>query len=366
MLLLNNADITSVLTMDLCLNALDAVFHEMAAGEAVGMGRIDVYVPSAEAAPYYRWSVMTGGSKKDGFVCARMLSDMVSWPVEHGKQRENKYASRPGTFCGLLMLFSARNGEPVALINDGVLQHIRVGGGAGLGVKYLSRADSHVVAMIGSGGMARTYMDAFCAVRDITTVKIYSPNVENARRYAEEIGAKHGLQCEIAASAREAVRGADIVSCCTSSIEPVFDTAWLEPGMHVTDVTPDETKPGFRGAVDIALRPGDYTPYLETLPEEGFYAAHGFLGYVAGNPDEQAMVPHRSLPFEIATMPTLPQLLAGKMRAREFPEQTTWFLNMGAIGVQFEAVAAAVYREAARRGLGHEIPTDWFLQNVRD
>jgi alanine dehydrogenase len=209
-------------------------------------------------------------------------------------------------------------------------------------------------------------MDAFCAVRDITSVKVYSPNADNARRYAEEIGAKHGVQCELAPSAREAVRGADIVSCCTSSIEPVFETAWLEPGMHVTDVTPDETQPHFRTTVDVALRPGDYTPYLESLPAEASYAAHGFLGYIAGQPEEQALVPHRTLPVEIATMPTLPQLLAGKTPARASAEQTTWFLNMGAIGVQFEAVAASVYREAVKQGLGHEIPTDWFLQDVRD
>ena len=96
MLLLNNADVEKVLDMPLCLAALDSVFHEMARGEAVGMGRIDVYVPSGEqAAPYYRWAVMTGGSKKDGFVCARMLSDMVAWPREHGRIRENKYARAP-------------------------------------------------------------------------------------------------------------------------------------------------------------------------------------------------------------------------------------------------------------------------------
>lgn len=67
MLLLNNDDVAKVLDMPLCLSALDGVFHEMAIGDAVGMGRIDVYVPSKEtAAPYYRWAVMTGGSKKDG------------------------------------------------------------------------------------------------------------------------------------------------------------------------------------------------------------------------------------------------------------------------------------------------------------
>jgi alanine dehydrogenase len=159
------------------LAALDSVFQEMARGEAVGMGRIDVYVPSGEqAAPYYRWAVMTGGSKKDGFVCARMLSDMVAWPREHGRLRENKYARAPGTFLGLLFLFSAKDATPVAMINDGFLQHVRVGGGAGLGAKYLSRKDSSVVGMIGSGGMARTYLDAFCQVRAIKKVKVWSPN----------------------------------------------------------------------------------------------------------------------------------------------------------------------------------------------
>ena len=95
MLMLNNADVAKVLDMKLTMSALDDVFKEMAIGDSVGMGRIDVYVPSGETkAPYYRWAVMTGGSKKDGMVCARMLSDMVNWPREHGRIRENKYAQQ--------------------------------------------------------------------------------------------------------------------------------------------------------------------------------------------------------------------------------------------------------------------------------
>jgi alanine dehydrogenase len=110
---------------------------------------VDFRFALTENAPYYRWAVMTGGSKRDGLVCARMLSDMVAWPKEFSRTRENKYAKAPGTFCGLLFLFSARDATPVAMINDGVLQHLRVGGGAGLGVKYLSRRDSETVGMIG-------------------------------------------------------------------------------------------------------------------------------------------------------------------------------------------------------------------------
>ena len=79
MLLLNNQDIASVLTMPLCLEALEGVFREMAIGDAVGMGRIDLYIPSGEPTPYYRWSIMAGGSKKDRYVCARMISRLSSF-----------------------------------------------------------------------------------------------------------------------------------------------------------------------------------------------------------------------------------------------------------------------------------------------
>src|SRR5262245_34868343 len=188
MLLLNNADVAKVLDMRMCLDALDAVFHEMARGEAVGMGRIDVYVPSgapaATAAPYYRWAVMTGGSKRDGLVCARMLSDMVEWPREYGRIRENKYARAPGTFLGLLFLFSATDAHPVALINDGVREPRRGGGGAALGVKSLRRPDPSPVGMSGAGGLARNYLGAFCQVRKIKKMKVWGPNVENPRAYA--------------------------------------------------------------------------------------------------------------------------------------------------------------------------------------
>jgi ornithine cyclodeaminase/alanine dehydrogenase-like protein (mu-crystallin family) len=366
-LLINNADVEKVLDMRLCMSALDAVFQEMARGEAVGMGRIDVYVPSGETeAPYYRWAVMTGGSKQDGMVCARMLSDMVAWPREYGRIRENKYARGPGTFLGLLFLFSAKDATPVAMINDGFLQHYRVGGGAGLGVKYLSRPDSSVVGMIGSGGMARTYLDAFCQVRNIKKIKVWSPNTENAKKYAREVAERHGLQADVAPSAREAVRGVDIVSCCTSTNEPVFFNEWLEPGMHVTNLTSSEIEANLPRIVDVAMRAGEATPRLEKLPAEADYFRAGFLGYVAGSAEERATVPKLTLPPEIIDMPRLVDLIAGRAKGRTDTRQTSFFLNVGAIGAQFQGVATVVYNKARQQGLGTEIPTDWFLQDIRD
>jgi alanine dehydrogenase len=180
------------------------------------------------------------------------------------------------------------------------------------------------------------------------------------------MSAKHGVKVEVAASARDAVKAVDIVSCCTSSIDPVFRTAWLDPGMHVTDVTWDETEPGFAQAVDVAIKMGESTPHLENPPPGAFYAAHGFLGYVAGQEGEKKLIPPRPPRREILEMPSLAELIAGKVKGRTSERQTTWFLNLGVMGVQFAAVCTAVYHAAREGGVGREIPTEWFTQSIRD
>jgi alanine dehydrogenase len=214
--------------------------------------------------------------------------------------------------------------------------------------------------------MARTYLEAFRAVRDIRSVKVYSPNEVHRRQYAAEMEARFDIEVEPVASPRDAVRGVDIVSCCTSSTEPDFFPEWLEPGMHVTDLGRESTGQGFIRAVDIAFRPGDSTPALDELPPEAIYATHGFLAHVAGTPEERAKIPRLGLDPELVHMPKLPDLLAGRASGRTSHEQTSWFLNVGAIGIQFAAVAAAVYERARAEGLGTELPDAYFLQDVRD
>src|SRR5207245_4912552 len=120
-----------------------------------------------------------------------------------------------------------------------------------------------------------TYLEAFAAVRKITKVKIYSPSRANAELYAKEMSEKFNIEVTPVNSAREAVKDVDIVSCCTSSIDPVFKTAWLQPGMHGTAVPWDETEPGFANAVDVAVKMGESTPHIENPPPRAVYDAHG-------------------------------------------------------------------------------------------
>ena len=197
MLFIDNPTVEKVLSMAECVEAQDIAFRGLPSGASVHRPRIDVYVPTERTDAYYRWGTMEGASKDLGVFAIRMKSDILHWPTdEHGNWQEDKYCMEPGLYCGLVFLFSTRNGEPLAMINDGLIQHMRVGGGAGLGVKYLSREDSHTVAMIGSGGMARTYLEAFCAVRDIQKVRVFSPTRANREAYAVEMAEKLGLDIE--------------------------------------------------------------------------------------------------------------------------------------------------------------------------
>src|SRR5215203_509682 len=206
MLIINNELVSQLLTMDHCIRVQEEAFRKLPTGGSIHRPRIDMYVPAAQEDGYFRWGTMEGAN--DGYFAIRMKSDIITWPQdENGNWTEEKYCREPGTYCGLIFLVSTNNAEPLAFINDGVLQHMRVGGGAGIGTKYLSREDSHVVGMLGSGGMARTFLEAFASVRDIKVCKIYSPTAKNREAYAEEMSKKLGIEVRAVDEPRDAVRG---------------------------------------------------------------------------------------------------------------------------------------------------------------
>src|SRR4029450_5047314 len=148
MIFLTNEHVQQVLDMPTCLNAMEEAYRELNEGRAGYRPRIDFYVP--EEPHYYRWGTMEGASRKLGVFAIRMKSDMLAWEEQEGFKVEDKYCMQRGTYCGLIFLLSTHNAEPLALMNDGFLQHMRVGACAGLGTKYLARKNYKVLAMIGS------------------------------------------------------------------------------------------------------------------------------------------------------------------------------------------------------------------------
>ena len=230
---------------------------------------------------------MEGASRRLGVFAIRMKSDMLAWENKDGFIVEDKYCIERGTYCGLIFLTSTRNGEPLAIINDGYLQHMRVGACAGLGTKYLARQNSKVLAMIGSGGMARTYAEAIKHVKPIEVMRVFSPTKANREAYAAEMTEKLDMEVIAVDSPEKALKGADVVALTTDSLVPVIKADWLEPGMHINNVRNNEAGPDVLKRADVIARLGTSTLFADRNAPEVTTGSDGMFGYIAGNAEDK-------------------------------------------------------------------------------
>ncbi len=361
MLLINNETVAEILDMKGCIDALETGYHDLLAERAVYRPRIDLYVPQDDPGRMYRWGTMEGASRSFGVFAIRMKSDMLEWP--EGRTVE-KYCMEPGTYCGLVLVFSARNAEPLAIINDGVIQHMRVGACAGLAARYLAREAASVVGMLGSGGMAETYLRAFAEVRRLREVKVYSPTPANREAYARRMSARLGVPVTAHEGVEEVVRGSDMVATCTDSVRVVVeDSGWVEDGAFVTCVRGNEWEPGILHRCDVIVKLGRGT--IGTL-DQGMRRIAGYASYVAGTDEETARVVNPGVDLFAGRHPLLTDLMDGAAQGRRKDSDVTLFLNDGTQGLQFASVAGYVVRKARELGMGREIPREWFTQNIRD
>jgi ornithine cyclodeaminase/alanine dehydrogenase-like protein (mu-crystallin family) len=353
--------------METTMAALEEAYLALAAREAVCRPRIDIRIPTSDPAKNYQWGTMEGGSTA-GYFAIRMKSDVVYETQYNGSITQEKYCTRPGLYCGLILLTSIETGEPLAFINDGHLQHMRVGADGGIGVKYLANEDAAVVGMLGTGGMARTHMRAFTLVRNIKKLQVFSPTRENREKFGREMAAAYNIEVVVCDRPEEIYAGADIVAGLTDSAVPVIDGTLLEPGAHIVNVG-GSGKPDAESLrrVDVYLRFGD-APAPVGKPELG--VDDEYLGWEA-RPDQPKFGDGRrdsrrrgnALPEKRVT---LADLVAGKVAGRSSRDQITYSERGNLQGVQFFAVAGKIYELAKRNGLGREIPTEWFLQDIRD
>jgi alanine dehydrogenase len=361
-LIISNADVAKVLTMEMTMAAIEGAYLALAAREAVCRPRIDIRIPTSDPAKNYQWGTMEGGSTA-GYFAIRMKSDVIYETHSNGSVTQEKYCTRPGLYCGLVLLTSIETGEPLAFINDGYLQHMRVGADGGIGVKYLAKPDAAVIGMLGSGGMARSHMRAFTLVRDIRKLQVFSPTRAHRESFGSDMAALYNIEVELCERAEDVYKGADIVAGLTDSAVPVLDGALLEKGAHIVNVggtgKPDQES---LRRVDVYLRFGD-APGPVGKPELAVDDEH--LGYEArpaqpkygdgrrGRARHGNMLPDKRI--------TLADLVAGKVLGRSNADQITYSERGNLQGAQFFAIAGKIYEAAKRAGLGRKIPTEWLL-----
>jgi len=211
MLILNNRDLENCLEMRACVEALYEGLKAYVSHDAVRRPRMDLFVPTSRSGEFACFSSMDGAIR-GGYYAIRIKPDIVSWSEMNGIRRRLTYCYEPGLYGGLILLFRVANAELVAIMNDGFLQHMRVGATAALGAKYLARSSVETVGILGSGGMARSFALGFAAVRNPRLIKTYSPNGAHCRVYCEEMSRKLNIPVVPVKSPEEAIGGSDILA----------------------------------------------------------------------------------------------------------------------------------------------------------
>lgn len=222
------------------------------------------------------------------------------------------------THHALILLFRPETGEPLAILDGRLITEMRTAAVSAVTTRLLARPDASVLAILGSGVQARSHLEALRLVRQFRDVRVWSPR--NAGAFAERFGVR------AAASAEEAVRGADVVVVATISRTPLLFGEWLSPGTHVNAI--GAVRPDWRELDDETVR-------RARLYVESREAATREAGDVIAAGEVFA---------EIG------EVVAGTRPGRQSAEEVTLFKSVG-VAVE-DVVAADLVLRAARRAGG--------------
>jgi alanine dehydrogenase len=378
---LSNTEQEQCITPREAIEALENGLRQLALGDGVRRPRIDNILPTVRDGEWFNFSSMEGGIREPGYYALRIKPDIYSFPVVNGAMRTVTYSYKPGLYGGMVFLYKVDNAEFLALMNDGFVQHLRVAASASLGVKYLSRPESRVLGIVGSGGMARFFANAIPAVRPIERIQVWSPNKDNLDAYVAEMRGKVDAEVVPVDGVEQVARKADIVCLCTTARQPVLKAEWLEPGAHLNHVTHMEFGPDVLARVDTVGLLVRRTPIRTAgFVDDDFALSKASFCYIGGRPEERARYP-RGVPtpdrYAGKAVVDCVDWRSGKRYERKSANEITLLANAsygtlegealhsaGTQGVQFAAVGGKIYENACKQGLGTILPREMFLQDI--
>jgi ornithine cyclodeaminase len=251
------------------------------------------------------------------------------------------FSKNPGRGLPLIqaavLVLNAETGAVEAVLEGATLTAIRTGAGCGAATDVLARKDAKTVAIFGAGVQARTQLEAVCAVRDIETAWIYSPNSEHVSKFIKDMSGKLKAKLHAAASPAEAMANTDIVSAATTSHKPVFMAGEVRPGMHI-NAAGTHTAEGIEvPAETIARSRVTVDSRSATLVESGEIA-----------------IPLRDKLIKDADIAEIGEVILNKAKGRSDDKQITFFKSVG-VAVQDAMAGRLALANARKLGLGTEV-----------
>ncbi|HEV2027618.1 MAG TPA: ornithine cyclodeaminase family protein [Candidatus Dormibacteraeota bacterium] len=226
---------------------------------------------------------------------------------------------------GLIMVFDEDTGGPLAVMDATYITAIRTGGTAAVAAGLLARDDASVLAILGAGVQGGSHLATFPRVRDFKEIRVASRDSATARALV----ARHP-RAVFAESFEAAVRGADVVACCTDAREPILRREWLKPGAHVSSVG------------------GTWGPELDAAT---IAAGRVFVEWrgAATNPPPAGAVELQGL--DAGSLTEVGEVLAGTRPGRQSRDEITIYKSTGH-AVEDAAAARLVYDRAKAEGAG--------------
>ena len=210
---ISEAEVLSLLTMPTAIEAVEEVSRKQASGEVV-------------VHPRRRFELPGGG----------FFHYMAAADFSTGYLAMKQYTYVKGKLRFLVPLYEMSTGDLIALIEADYMGQLRTGAASGVATRHLARKNSCVAAILGTGGQARTQLEAVALVRKLDSARVYGRDAARREKFAQEMTRTLGFPVRSASSSSEAVQGADIVCTATTAANPVVCGADLAPGVHMNAI----------------------------------------------------------------------------------------------------------------------------------
>lgn len=313
---ISESEVRAVLTMPMAIEAVERISRKQASGEAA-------------VHPRRRFELPGGG----------FFHYMAAADFSAGYVAMKQYTYVQGKIRFLVPLYEMATGDLVALIEADYMGQLRTGAASGVATKYLARENSRVAAIIGTGGQARTQLEAIACVRKLQSARVYGRDAAKRERFSKEMSEKLGFIVKSASSSSEAVHGADILCTATTAANPVVSGADLAPGVHMNAIGANHAHK--RELDKDAVESADVI-VVDSIEQSRQEAGDLILAFQG---DEVCWTGVKKLS----------EVVAGKAPGRTSDAEVTLFKSNGIASWDL-AVAMKVYALAKEKKLGRELP----------